>query len=123
MWVTDEVDLAEALAGDIAEIRVEGELAQRVGRIRAARGLGWTLARSAIGAGAGGLLLVPLLSIPLAAIAGLVAFAVLGRPATLTAGALALVSGGLEALDRLRRYQERTRSDRVLVLRRPWVGA
>jgi hypothetical protein len=119
--IRNNKDLAGAIERGEDYIEIEGDLANRVIRIRAAGKVAWVIAVGAIGiAVTATILAVPTggTSEAIGFIAAPAALAVLGGPATYAAIAVAVCAGSVGALTRLRGYKEISRSDGRLVLAR-----
>ncbi|MBQ7568836.1 hypothetical protein IJT17_08535 [bacterium] len=116
--VKTEKELGEAIKRQDDEIIIEGDLKNKVIRIRAAGKVAWAIAIGAIS----GAVLVSLLSggtaAPAGITVGLAAVGVLGAPATAAAFAIAVAAGGVDALDKLRSYKTVSDTGNRLVLKR-----
>ncbi len=119
-YVSTEEELGEALRNGESSIIIEGDLANKVIRIRAAGEVAWLVAIGAIGI----VVMSILLAAPTggAAGAGLVAapaaIGILGTAATTTAVGIAVAAGGVAALNKLRGYKEVARDGASLHLER-----
>ena len=124
MIVRNEKELAEALKQNQNTIEVEGDLAQKVIRIKATGKVAWAIALGAIGVAVGcgvatvatGGAAAPVTVSGLAA-SGTAAAISLGGVST-TAIAIAVAAGGVAALKTLRKYKITSKSsDRVVLAR------
>lgn len=123
--VKTEKELGEALKRGDDTIEIEGDLANKIIKIRATGKVAWVIAIAAIGvafyaivatAGTGGTA-APVTGIS-ALIAAPAAVVVLGGAVTYTAIAIAVAAGGIGALTSLRDYKEISRSQNKLVLKK-----
>ena len=105
--VSDEKELAKALADNEDTIYVEGNLKEKVIRIKATGKVAWAIAIAAIAA-AIALIIVSLPTGGAGAVASAgiapVAVGILGAPATMSAIGIAVAAGGVGVLNKLRSY-------------------
>lgn len=105
MAIDNEKDLAKALNEEQDSIEIEGDLANKVVRIKATGTVAWAIAIGAIGlaivatVGTGGA------AAPAAGVVGAAATGVLGVSATAAAVAIAVAAGGVGVLNTLRSYE------------------
>lgn len=121
--VTTEAELGEVLRNNEEMIEIEGDLANKVIRIRATGKVAWTVAIGAIGIatysvittlGTGGVSAPA--TAPIVGITGTAAVSVLGGAVTYSAIAIAVAAGGVGALNRLRKYKQVSYRENRLVL-------
>lgn len=119
--IRTEKELADALASDQDTIEIEGDLANKVFRIRATGKVAWAVAVGAIGVAVVATLAAPAtggMSEGVALGVAPAAIGVLGVSATFAAVGIAVKTGGVAALSKLRGYREVSRKDDHLVLQR-----
>lgn len=123
--VKTEKEFADAINRGEDTIEIEGSLAKKTIRIRATGNVAWAIAFGAIGiatyaaittAATGGTS-APVTG-PAVGVAGGAAVGILGGAATYSAIAIAVAAGGVGALTKLRGYEEVSRTDNKLVLKR-----
>lgn len=106
--VDNEQKLADAIKNGEDTIEIEGDLKEKVVRIKATGKVAWAVAIGAIGIAVGLMLLAPATggtTAAPAAIAAPAAVAILGAPATLSCIAIAIAAGGVGVLNKLRNYK------------------
>lgn len=117
---TNEKELSSAIKEGADEIEIEGDLANKVIRIKATGKVAWAVAIGAIAVAIVSLVAVPV-SGGSSAVANLatapVVFSVLGT-ASVPAITLAAVSGGVAVLNKLRGYKIIEKSDSYVLLRK-----
>ena len=119
--IRTEKELAEAIKNNQETIEIEGSLKEKTIRIRAIGKVAWVIAIGAIGAGFYGLLAAPATrggSLVVDGFMAPVAVSALGVGATYSSFVIAVVAGGVGALNSLRGYKEVSRSNGILVLKR-----
>ena len=110
-------ELGEALADKIDEIRIEGDLAKRVRRIRTIGVMKWMVIYSALGAAV--VAAISGVGLPAAILLAGAAVAVLGYDATVVAIYIGVAAKGAGVLKVLRKdYREVARGVDYLVLKR-----
>lgn len=118
MAIQTEKELGEALKNGKDTIEIEGDLKNKVLRIKATGKVAWAIALAAIciavavtlGTGGAGA--------PASGVIGAGAVSVLGFSAATSAVAIAVAAGGVGALNSLRRYKITSQSGSKLVLSR-----
>lgn len=117
--VKTEKELGEALKRDDDMIQIEGDVANKVFKIKATGKVAWVIAIGAIGVavtlsfGSGGA------AAPVGMVIAPAAVTVLGASATYGAIAIAIAAGGVSALGKLRNnYKEISRTENSLLLAR-----
>ena len=106
--VDNEQKLADAIKNGEDTIEIEGDLKEKVVRIKATGKIAWTVAIGAIGVAVCMMLLAPATggtTAGPAAFAAPAAVAILGGPATLSCIAIAVAAGGVGVLNKLRSYK------------------
>jgi hypothetical protein len=126
MVINTEKELGDALKNQESRLEIEGDLANKVIKIRAAGKVAWAVAFGAIvvaviatlgTAGSGGTSAPA--TVPALAFAIPVAASTLGASVTIAAVWIAVAAGGAAALNTLRSsYKEISRSDGRLILQR-----
>lgn len=123
--VHTEEELAKAIERNEDSIEIEGDLAQKTIRIRAAGKVAWAIAFGAITVAVLATLSMigtagtdSVVAAPIALISATGAVGVLGATTTYSAVAIAVAAGGVAALTRLRNYKEVSRGLKRLVLQR-----
>lgn len=123
--VKTEAALGKALKNNEESIEIEGDLANKVFKIRATGNIAWAVAIGAIGIatysviatlGSGGTT-APLTGIT-AGVTAVTATTVLGGAVTYSAIAVAVAAGGVGALNSLRNYKQISYEKNRLILRR-----
>jgi len=118
MAIRTEKELGVALKDNQETIEIEGDLKNKVIRIKATGKIAWAVAISAIAVavvialGSGGT------ATPASGVIGIGAVSVLGLPAAISAVAIAVAAGSVGALNSLRRYKIVSDTDDKLVLSR-----
>ena len=114
MAITSEKELGKALKENQDTIVIEGELGEKVIRIKATGKVAWVIAIAAL------VVAVPMamsgVGIAASGITATGAVAVLGAGATTSAIAIAVAAGGVGALNKLRKYRlEKKDGTRVIL--------
>lgn len=119
--VNDTKGLGKALKDNKDEIIIEGDLKNKVLRIKATGKVAWAIAIGAIGVAVVAILLTietgGTSSIAAAAVAP-AAVSVLGVETTIAAIGIAVVAGGVGALNKLRKYKIVENDDKKLILKK-----
>lgn len=118
MTVRTEKELGEALKNDQDTIEVEGDLQNKVLRIKATGTVAWVIAIGAIGIAVAITLSTGGAGAPVSGAVGVGAVTVLGLPAALSAVNIAVAASGVGALNSLRRYKVVSNTGGKLVLSR-----
>lgn len=121
--VKTEKEFADAINRGEDTIEIEGDLAKKTIRIRATGNVAWAIAFGAIGiavysaiaTGATGGTSAPATA-PVAVLTGGAAIGILGGAATYSA--IAVAAGGVGVLTKLRGYEEVSRAENKLILKR-----
>ncbi len=127
--VNNEKDFSNALKSGEESIEIVGDLAKKTIRIRATGKVAWGIAIGAIGIAAYSIISIPVTApatggttviagVTANLVAAPAAIVILGGPATYTAIAIAVASGGVGALTSLRKYKEVSRTSNSLILKR-----
>lgn len=118
MAIRTEKELGAALKANQDTLEIEGDLKNKVVKIKATGKVAWAIAIGAIGvavlvtAATGGA------GAPASGLIGIGAISVLGLPAATSAVAIALAAGGVGALNSLRHYNIVSNSGDKLILSR-----
>ena len=121
--MTTEKDLGTALKNDVDVIEIEGDLAEKVIKIRATGKIAWTaciaaiavaIAMSLVTIGSGGVA-VPVTGAFLGGSLG-VAAVTWGMSTAVSATGIAIAAGGVGALNKLRKYHMRKISESKVIL-------
>ena len=118
MTVRTEEELGEALKNDQDTIEIEGDLQNKVLRIKATGTVAWVVAIGAIGIAVALTLGTGGAGAPVSGAVGIGAVTVLGLPAALSSVSIAVAAGGVGALNSLRRYKVVSNAGGKLVLSR-----
>jgi hypothetical protein len=126
MSTRTEEELADAINNGDDTIEIEGDLKNKIIKIKATGQVAWVIAIGAIGAAVLAIVVIPPIPIPpviaakgvMAASAAPVAVGVLGLPATIAAVTIAIASGGIGVLNKLRDYDIIEKNDSKLVLKK-----
>ncbi|MDG5853126.1 hypothetical protein [Clostridium beijerinckii] len=119
--VRDSKGLGEALKNSESEIIIEGDLKNKVVRIKAKGAVAWVIAIGAIGIAVAATLVAPITggTSEVASLAAApAAISVLGVSTATAAVGIAVAAGGIGALNDLRDYRIIENNDKRLVLRR-----
>lgn len=119
--VNDSKGLGEALKDDEDEIIIEGDLKEKVIRIKAKGKVAWAIAIGAIAVAVAAIIATPATggASSIAAVATApAAVSVLGGAATTAAISIAVAAGGVGALNKLREYKIVENDENKLVLRK-----
>lgn len=111
-------ELGKALKGKADEILIEGDLKKKVIRIRITGKVAWLVAIGAIAVAVAAIISSGGLALPLGTALAAPAISILGFPGVSAAILIAIAAGGVEALNKLRKYEEVERGEDWLVLRR-----
>lgn len=106
------------LKGNQDTIEIEGDLRNKVLKIKATGTVAWTVAIGAIGIAVALLLTTGGTAAPVSGVVGIGAISVLGVSTATSAVAIAVAAGGIGALNSLRRYKVLSRSGDKLILSR-----
>lgn len=118
MAITSENALGEALSSNQDTIEIEGNLKNKVLRIKATGRVAWVIAVGAIGIAVTILLTTGGTGAPVSGIVGIGAVSVLGLPAAISAVSIAVAAGGVGALNSLRAYDIIDKNGGKLVLKK-----
>ncbi|MDC5842514.1 hypothetical protein OPW33_24615 [Vibrio europaeus] len=118
MTISNEADLGEALKSEQDTIEIEGDLKNKVLKIKATGKVAWAVAIGAIGIAVTMLIATGGTGAPASGIIGGGAVAVLGLPTAISAISIAVAAGGVGALNSLRSYEIADQSNGRLVLKR-----
>lgn len=121
MAIFTEADLGKALKGEQNTIEIEGDLKNKVLRIKATGAVAWGIAIGAIGIVVYGVMATPATGGGSAVFAGFTAtgaVSILGASATYSAIAIAVAAGGVGSLNKLRKYKIVEKTANKLVLKR-----
>ena len=118
MAITTEKELGEALKNGQDTIEIEGDLSNKVFRIKSTGKVAWVVAIGAIGISVALIVSTGGLGAPASAALSLGAVSVLGVPAATAAVFIAVAAGGVGALNSLRKYTIVSNSGKRLVLAR-----
>ena len=123
--MTTEKELGEALKNNQDTIEIEGDLANKVIRIKATGAVAWGVCIGCVAVavtfivvtfGSGGT--TAPVTVPTAAVSLGAAAAVWGLPTALAATGIAAAGGGVIVLNKLRKYRLEKKSDTKIVLHR-----
>lgn len=117
--VRTEEELGEALGANEDSILVEGDLARKVFRIKATGKVAWCIAIGAIGVAVALVIASAGVGAPAAAGAAPVAIGILGMPTVITCIVIAVSSGGVAVLNKLRSYTLIEKDNGTVVLIKP----
>jgi hypothetical protein len=119
--VRTEKEFADALNNDAETIEIEGDLANKIIKIRATGKVAWLVAFGAIGIAVMAMMLAPA-SGGGAGVVGIaaapVAIGILGASATAAAVSIALAARSTTVLTKMRSYKEKSSSRNNLILSR-----
>jgi len=121
MAIFTEADLGKALKGEQNTIEIEGDLKNKVLRIKATGAVAWGIAIAAIAIAVYGIMVTPATGGGSAVVAGLTAtgtVSILGASTTYSAVAIAVAAGGVGSLNKLRKYKIVEKTENKLVLKR-----
>ncbi len=118
MSISDETSLGKALKEERDTIEIEGDLANKVIKIKATGTVAWAVAFGAIAVAVGLLMVSGGTSAPVSGIVGAGAVGILGLPAALSAVSIAVAAGGVGALNSLRTYEIVNQRNGKLTLKR-----
>ena len=120
-------ELVELILKGAVIIEIEGDLVNKVVRIKATGSAAWIVAIGAVGVAVLAVTAAPAAAVVPPAEAGVAAFAaagaapaaaILGMPAAIVAVSMAVAGGGVGVLNKLRKYEIVEKSDSRLVLRK-----
>ena len=118
MVITNEEELGETLKEEPDTIEIEGDLKNKVLRIKATGKVSWAIAIAAIGIAVTILISTGGTGAPVSGLVGAGAVSVLGLPAAVSAVSIAVAAGGVGALNTLRKYEIIENSGNKLILSR-----
>lgn len=118
MSISTEAELGKALKNGAETIEIEGDLKNKVLRIKATGKVAWLVAIAAIGIAVAVLFASGGTGAPVSGVIGAGAVSVLGLPAAISAVSIAVAAGGAGALNSLRKYKVVKQSDKSVILRR-----
>lgn len=118
MSIKTEDQLGKALKEGKDIIEIEGDLVNKVIKIKATGNIAWAVAITAIALAVLALLISGGVSAPASGIVGFSAVSILGLPTTLSAISIAVAAGGVGVLNSLREYEIQSHTDNLLVLKR-----
>ena len=118
MAITTEKELGNALKNNQDTIEIEGDLTNKVIKIKATGAVAWAVAIGAIGIGVVITLGSAGTAAPVAGFVGIGAASILGASATASAVAIAVAAGGIGSLNSLRKYKVVRSQDGKLTLSR-----
>lgn len=119
--VKTEKELAKAIDSGEDTIEIEGDLAKKTIKIRATGKAAWIIAFGAISVALVALLAAPETagtSVVVSGFSAAGAVGILGLGTTTSAIAIAVASGGVAVLTKMRNYVEISQGDGILVLKR-----
>lgn len=119
--INDSKSLGKALKENEDEIIVEGDLKNKVLRIKATGKVAWTVAIGAIGVAVVSIIAAPAtggISGTANFIAAPAAVSILGGTTTTAAISIAVAGGGIGALNKLRKYKVVKNDENQLILKR-----
>jgi len=116
--VKTEEELGEALKEEPDTIEVEGDLKNKVFRIKATGKVAWAIAIASIGIAVAILMSTGGVGAPVSSFIGAGAVSILGLPTAISAVSIAVAGGGVGALNTLRKYEITESRGNKLVLRR-----
>lgn len=121
MRVNNEKDLGNAIKNKVDEIIIEGDLKNKVIRIKATKKMAWAIAIAAIGTSVAALLATPTTG-GLSNVANLftvpTAIGILGASTSTAAVKIAVSAGSVKALDQLRNYKIVKKDDENITLKK-----
>lgn len=118
MTIKKEAELASALKNQDDTIEIEGDLANKVVRIKATGKVAWAVAFTGIAAAVVIFLATGGAGSPVSGIIGAGTITVLGLPAAASAVMIAVAAGGVGVLNTLRAYRISSKRDGHVVLQR-----
>ena len=113
-----EKELGDALKEGQEYIEIEGDLKNKVMRIRATGKIAWVIAVAAIAVAVMITISSGGMAAPASGLIGVGAVSILGLPAALSALGIAIAAGGVGSLNTLRKYKEISRDSNRIVLKR-----
>ncbi|MDX9901064.1 MAG: hypothetical protein RBT22_06195 [Aliarcobacter sp.] len=105
MSIRTEEELAQSIKNNEDFIEIEGDLARKVIKIKATGKVAWIIACGAIAVAVTAVIVSGGTATPASAFIAGGAVTILGLPTTVTAISIAVVSGGIASLNKLRDYQ------------------
>lgn len=119
MFVSDEKELGSALKSGEDTIEIEGDLKNKVLRIKSTGKVAWFIAIGSISIAVAVIISSGGLGAPISAIIGTSgAVSVLGIQATSAAVVIAVTAGGVGALNSLRKYKIYKQTDNRMILKK-----
>ncbi|SMF95687.1 hypothetical protein SAMN02949497_3061 [Methylomagnum ishizawai] len=118
MAIINEDDLGKALKNKQDTIEIEGNLKEKVLRIKATGSVCWAIAIGAIGIAVTVLLTTGGTGVAVSGLVGVGAVSVLGMPTAISAVSIAVAAGGIGSLNSLRKYKILNQNDGRLILKR-----
>lgn len=118
MKIKDEKDLGRALKKGEGTLEIEGNLKDRILRIKATGKVTWIIASGSILIAVTVIIASGGTATPASALIGAGAITILGFPAALSALIIAIAAGGVGALNKLRSYKVVSNSENKLILKR-----
>lgn len=118
MAIDNEKDLGKALKEKQETIEIEGNLKDKVLKIKATGKVAWAIAIGAIAIAVALIISSGGTAAPVSGLVGIGAVSVLGTPAALSAVSIAAAAGGVGALNSLRNYKVTSNSGNKLILKR-----
>ncbi len=116
MAITSEEELGETLKNEPEQIEIEGDLKNKVLRIKATGKIAWVAAIAAIGIAVTVLVSTGGTGAPVSGFVGAGAVSVLGLPTAISAVSIAIAAGGVGSLNTLRGYKITENKGNKLVL-------
>jgi len=126
MTVKTEKELADAIKNGIDSIEIEGDLTNKVLKIKATGNISWVIALGAIGVAVTAILTLPIATTPLAPISAAenfiaissapIAIGILGYSTTISAITIAVTAGSISILNKLRKYKIIKKEKNKLIL-------
>jgi len=118
MVIKTEKELAEAIKNEEEFIEIEGDLRNKVFKIKATGKVAWIVAIGAIAVALPIAILTGGVATPASAVVGIGAVSVLGLPAAMAAVMIAVSAGGVGVLNKLRSYKIADNSGNILKLKK-----
>jgi len=118
MRVKTEEELAEAIENEEETIEIEGDLKEKVIKIKATGKVAWIIALGAIGVAVTVVIASGGSLAPASGIIGVAAISILGLPVAISAVSIAVAAGGVAVLNKLRKYKIVKNDDEVLILKK-----
>ena len=118
MRLRTEEELAEAIENGEDTIEIEGDLKEKILKIKATGKVAWILAIGVIGVAVVIAITTGGAGAPASGIIGVGAVSVLGLPAAISAVSIAVAAGGVGVLNKLRNYKVIENNEDILILRK-----